>query len=150
HGARATTAGANGKAAARGADNKAANPARAQSNNGLDPEAVVPPPVLPSKNTPPNTASRNPSLGTAGTIVRSASPVRARSSSTTPQTLRNAIGQTIVLPRNSGATQPHLLQPSAARPPAVIRGVVPSPVVSSSGQGANPAATAKLATLSNR
>jgi hypothetical protein len=134
HGARTSAAnnGASGKGA--GGNGASANPAPSKAVVPIDTEAPVAPPVLsPRGVTQQQIRSINPSVKTANPGILSRS--QAGAPTITAPTLRNAIGQPVVSPKNLAGAQPAvspaLRASGATSPPILHAGPAAAPIVSS-------------------
>ena len=133
HGARASAAndGGSGKGTGR---NGASGASPAPTDAPINAEAPVAPPVLPPRGvTQQQIRSINPSVKTANPGILSRS--QAGAPTITAPTLRNAIGQTVILPKNLAGAEPSVLPalrtPGAVSPPILHGGPVVSPAISS-------------------
>jgi hypothetical protein len=139
HGARASTAnsGGSGKGIGR---NGASGASPSKADAPINAEAPVAPPVLPSRGvTQQQIRSINPGVKTANPGILSRS--QAGAPTVTAPTLRNAIGQPVVSPKNLAGAQPAvwpaLRAPGAVSPPILHAGPAAPPVVASGVSHAN-------------
>jgi hypothetical protein len=141
HGARASAA--NGGGSGKGAGRNGASgvsPAPSNADAPTNAEAPVAPPVLPPRGvTQQQIRSINPSVKTANPGILSRS--QAGAPTITAPTLRNAIGQPVVSPKNLAGAQPAvgpaLRAPGATSPPILHAGPAAPPVVASGVPHAN-------------
>jgi hypothetical protein len=131
HGARASAAngGGTGRNGASGV-----SPAPSKADAPINAEAPVAPPVLPPRGvTQQQIRSINPSVKTANPGILSRS--QAGAPTITAPTLRNAIGQPVVSPKNLAGAQPAvspaLRASGATSPPILHAGPAAAPIVSS-------------------
>jgi len=135
HGARASAAngGGSGKGTGRN-DASGASPTPRKADAPINSEAPVAPPVLPPRGvTQQQIRSINPSVKTANPGILSRS--QAGALTITAPTLRNAIGQPVVSPKNLAGAQPAvspaLRASGATSPPILHAGPAAAPIVSS-------------------
>src|SRR6516165_9763139 len=140
-GARASAAnsGGSGKGTGRNGAN-GASPAPSKADAPMNAEAPVAPPVLPPRSvTQQQIRSINPGVKTANPGILSRGPAGAPT--ITAPTLRNAIGQPVVSPKNLAGAQPAvwpaLRAPGAVSPPILHAGPAAPPVVASGVSHAN-------------
>ena len=135
HGARASAA--NGGGSGKGTGRNGASgvsPAPSKADAPINAEAPVAPPVLPPRGvTQQQIRSMNPSEKTnPGILSRS----QAGAPTITAPTLRNAIGQTVILPKNLAGAEPSVLpalRTLGAVSPPILHGGPAAPAVVSSG-----------------
>ena len=135
HGARASAA--NGGGSGKGTGRNGASgvsPAPSKADAPINAEAPVAPPVLPPRGvTQQQIRSINPSVKTANPGILSRS--QAGAPTITAPTLRNAIGQPVVSPKNLAGAQPAaspaLRASGATSPPILHAGPAAAPIVSS-------------------
>src|SRR5262249_47771421 len=156
HGARASVAngGGDGKGTGRNGASRA-SPAPSKADAPINAEAPVAPPVLPPRGVAQQQIrSINPSVKTANPGILSRSQAAGAPTITAP-TLRNAIGQPVVSPKNlagvhpavwpalraSGATSPPILYAGPAAPPVVSSGVPHANVANATNHGSVNGAT---------
>jgi hypothetical protein len=119
HGARASASGASGKGAS------GANPAPSKASVPIDAEAPVAPPVLPPHGVRQQQIR---TINPSGKIPANTGNRATMGSRTTP-VARNAIGQSVVSPRNFSAQPPGLApqRPGMASPPIIHGGPAATP-----------------------
>jgi hypothetical protein len=130
HGARAGTVnnGASGKGA--GGNGTSAKPVPSKADMPIDAETAVAPPVLPPRAvTQQQIRAVNPSVKTANPGNSGSS--RASAMTITAPTARNAIGQSIVSPKNFSIAQPQALQRPGVGSPIIHAGSAATTPVSS-------------------
>jgi hypothetical protein len=135
HGARASAA--NGGGSGKGTGRNGASgvsPAPSKADAPINAEAPVAPPVLPPRGvTQQQIRSINPSVKTPNPGILSRS--QAGAPTITAPTLRNAIGQPVVSPKNLAGAQPAvapaLRASGATSPPILHAGPAAAPIVSS-------------------
>jgi hypothetical protein len=135
HGARASAANGGGSGRGTGRDGASgASPAPSKADAPINAEAPVAPPVLPPRGvTQQQIRSINPGVKTANPGIVSRS--QAGAPTITAPTLRNAIGQPVVSPKNLAGAQPAvspaLRASGTTSPPIHHAGPAAAPIVSS-------------------
>jgi hypothetical protein len=141
HGARASAANSDGSGKGTGRNGaNGASPAPSKADAPINAEAPVAPPVLPPRSvTQQQIRSINPGVKTANPGILSRS--LAGAPTITAPTLRNAIGQPVVSPKNltgaQPAVSPALRASGATSPPILHAGPAAAPIVSSGVPHAN-------------
>jgi len=151
HGARAANGGGSGKGTGRNGAS-GASPAPSKADAPINAEAPVAPPVLPPRGvTQQQIRTVNPSVKVANPGILSRS--QAGAPTITAPTLRNAIGQPVVSPKNLAGAQPAvwpaLRASGATSPPILPAGPAAPPVVSSGAPHANVANAANRGSVNS-
>jgi hypothetical protein len=137
HGARNN--GVSGKGAI-GGNPSGANPAPSKPNVSIDAEGTVAPPVLPPRGITQQHIQQIRYSNSSAKVVNPANGSRGQVGAATPvaPTVRNAIGQPVLPPKNFAGAQPAALPappaPGAVSPP-VVHGGPAAPPIASFGTG---------------